>query len=242
MIRSYSTRCVIHDPSNAKINFHAGHLLRELQLNAHSISSSTRIVPGFAGQAAADVSYSVSVNTGSLSGTSGSLDFNFNPGPLISQLASADIQNFSDDGSLSGSPILTGDVSGTLPSTVAFDNAGAFNDYFEGFTFGNTLMFDVHLYGPAVNSPDGVSTSGSSFGFSMFSDSAGTIPALTIDADGFAFTVAVNLNGTTTVTDFSSQTSVEPAISPVPEKSSLAPVGTAIALLAVFRLRRKARS
>lgn len=194
----------------------------------------------FAGPAAADVSFSVTVNTSSLSGTSGSLDFNFNPGPLISQLALADILNFSSVGSLAGSPMLIGDVSGTLPSTVTFDNAGAFNDYFEGFTFGSTLMFDVRFYGPAVNSPNGVSTSGSSFGFSMFSDSAGTIPALTTDADGFAFTVAVNPDGTTAVTSFSSQTSVEPAISAVPEPSSLAPAGRAIALWALLGLRRKA--
>jgi len=66
----------------------------------------------------------------------------------------------------------------------------------------------------------------------MFSDAAGTIPALTTNTtDGFAFTVDVNLNGTTTVTNFSSQTSVRAETSGVPEPSSLALVGTAIALL-----------
>ena len=48
----------------------------------------------------------------------------------------------------------------------------------------------------ALSTPDGVSTSGSAFAFSMFSDPAGTIPALTTDTtDGFALTVGVNLDG-----------------------------------------------
>jgi len=169
----------------------------------------------------------VSVDTSSLNGTAGSLDFNFNPGTFVTQPASLQILNFSSDGALAGSPSVTGDVSGTLPGTLTFDNGSALNDYFEGFTFGNVLMFGVSLYGPALSSPDGTSTSGSSFGFSMFSDPAGTIPALTSDeVDGIALVVSVNLDGSTTLTNFSSQTSVESVVSPVPE-----PAGSTIILL-----------
>src|SRR5262249_51862810 len=124
------------------------------------------------------ITYDVSVDTSAISGTAGSLDFEFNPGPLVTQAASLQILNFSSDGTLAGSPALTGDVSGALPGTVTFDNGTAFNDYFEGFTYGSTLSFQVSLFGPALSSPDGTSTSGSSFAFSMFSDAAGTIPAL----------------------------------------------------------------
>jgi len=128
---------------------------------------------------------------------------NFNPGPLVTQSASLQILNFTSDGTLAGSPTLTGDVAGALPATLTFDNGTGLNDYFEGFTYGSTLSFQVSLYGPALSSPDGTSTSGSTFAFSMFSDAAGTIPALTTDTiDGFAFTVDVNLDGTTTVTNF----------------------------------------
>jgi hypothetical protein len=125
-----------------------------------------------------------------------------------------------------------------LPGTLTFDNGTAFNDYFEGFTFGSTLSFQVKLYGPALIAPDGVSTSGSAFAFSMFSDPAGTMPVLTSDTtDGFAFTVDVNLDGSTTVNNFSAQTSFPPTSTPEP--GSLALVG--IAMLAAFgssRLRR----
>jgi len=99
------------------------------------------------------ITYDVTVNTSSISGTVGSLDFNFNPGPLITQSASLQILDFSGNGTLAGSPLLTGDVSGTLPATVTFDNGSVFNDYFEGFTFGTKLSFDVSLYGPALSSP-----------------------------------------------------------------------------------------
>jgi len=204
------------------------------------------VVSILAGSASAGViTYDVAVNTSSLSGTAGSLDFQFNPGPLVSQAADLQILSFSSDGSLSACAAniqgfcATGDVTGTLPGTLTFNNGTGFNDYFDDFTFGNTLSFKVSLYGPALSTPDGISTSGSVFAFSMFSDAAGTIPALTADTtDEFAFTVVVNLDGTTTVTNSSSQTSVSPLPSGVPEPSSFVLLGAALAFLGVLRFRQ----
>jgi hypothetical protein len=165
---------------------------------------------------AAPIIYDVMVDSSSISGTAGSFDFEFNPGPLVTQAASLQILSFTSNGTLAGSPVLTGDVTGTLPATVTFDNGTAFNDYFEGFTYGSTLSFKVSLYGPALSLPGGA-TSGSKFAFSMFSDAAGTIPALTTNTtEGFAFTIDVNLDGTKTVTNFSPETTVVPETVPVP--------------------------
>ena len=186
------------------------------------------------------ITYIVTVDTSSITGTMGSLDFNFNPGPLVTQSASLQILSFTSDGTLAGSPTLTGDVSGELPATLTFDNGTGFNDYFEGFTYGSTVSFDVSLYGPALSMPDGVSTSGSTFAFSMFSDAAGTMPALTTDTtDGFAFTVDVNLDGTTTVSNFSPQTSVVPlgAVGSVPEPESFTLAGAALLCISALQLR-----
>ena len=129
---------------------------------------------------AALITYDVTVDGSSISGTAGSLDFQFNPGPPATQAASLQILNFASDGTLeAGSTVLSGMVAGALPATVTFGNGTAFNDFFEGFTYGSTLSFQVSLFGPALSSPDGTATSGSTFAFSMFSDAAGTMPVLT---------------------------------------------------------------
>jgi hypothetical protein len=177
--------------------------------------------------ASADAIYDVTINTQSISGTVGLLDFNFNPGPLTTQAASLQILNFMPGGSLvdcasnSQGFCTTGDVSGTLPATLTFDNGPSFNDYFDGLTFSDSLSFDVRLYGPAIDSPDGVSTSGSTFAFSMFSNGQGTMPVLTSDStDGFAATISVNVDGTTTVSNFSPAATIG-APSAVPESNGL---------------------
>jgi hypothetical protein len=193
--------------------------------------------------ARADISYKFSVDTAFISGTNGSLDFQFNPGPLVTQAASLQILNFSSGGILAGAPVLTGDLTGgPLSAAVTFDNGTAFNDYFEGFTFGSTLSFEARFFGPAVDSPDGTSTSGSTFAFSMFSDAAGTVPALTSDsADGFAALINLNLDGTGDAANFSAQATVTPEapMSSVPEPGGLGLL--AVALLGVACLRRSWR-
>ncbi len=183
------------------------------------------------------ITYDVTVNTSTISGTFGSLDFNFAPGSS-SQFASLQILNFTSDGTPAGDcPCGTGDVSGQLPGALTFDNGSGFNDYFDQFTYGNTISFDVSLFGPALTSPDGVSTSGSAFAFSMFFDPEGEFPVLTSDTtDGFAIEIDVNLDGTTTVNNFTDATIT--AESSAPEPGSFVLVGATLAWCVAWQLRR----
>lgn len=211
-------------------------------MRAHSLLFTSFVLYAASFALASPITYDINVNTSTINGTTGSLDFQFNPGPFVSQAASLEILNFTTDGTLVPPAQPSGDVSGTLPSTLTFDNGTGFNDYFEGFTFGNSLMFDVSLFGPALSAPDGTSTSGSTFAFSMFLDAAGTMPALTSDSvNGFAVTIDVNLDGGTTVTNSSSETTVAPAtMGTVPEPGSFTLVGLVVALLLWMRRQRRA--
>lgn len=186
--------------------------------------------------------YEVTVNTSSISGTTGSLDFQFNPGPLITQAANLEISDFSTNGTLMNCALNvqgfcpTGDVGGTLPGTLTFDNGTAFNDYFDDFTYGTTLSFDVNLYGPAVTSPDGTSTSGSAFAFSMFSDAFGSVPTLTTDtADGYAVVVDLNTDGSTTPTNYSTETTVKA----LPEPNGIAEAALGALVFCAWFWRRR---
>jgi len=193
----------------------------------------------FASIGRATIIYDVSVVTSCILGTVGSLDFVFNPGPA-SQAASVDVTSFTSDGTL-GSASVTGDVTGTLPATLTFDNLTAFNDYFTGFTFGSALAFQLSFYGPAIDTPDGVATSGSTFTFSMFSDAAGTTPALTVNPNGFAITIDVNLDGSTTLTNDSAQTTA--ALLATPEPGAFLLLGSGLMLMfATGAIRNRRRS
>ncbi len=182
-------------------------------------------------QAASTVT--LSVDTSTFSGTAGSLDFQFNPGPLITQPATVQILGFTG-GSFSGPSQLNGSVSGgPLPAAVTMNNTNALNEYFEGFTFARSILFTLSFSGPAITAPDGVSTSGSLFAFSMFSDAAGTVPAPTTDSNGLAATVEVGLDGSLTTR------AVSPAVLFTPEPASLGMAAGALGFLAFASLKKR---
>ena len=175
---------------------------------------------------AGSVTYQVSVNTSALEGQSGNLDFQFNPGGLGSEFATATVTSFQASGGLLSQPAtLTGDASGSLPGTLTLDNGTAYNDVFQGFTFGSNFDFHLTLLGPALDSPGG--SSGSSFALSLY-DAAGVTPLLTTDPNGSVLTVDLNVNGTVSVLTFpqSSTNSIPVAnVSSVPEPASLVLLG-----------------
>ncbi len=175
---------------------------------------------------AGSVTYLVDVNTNAIAGQAGNLDFQFNPGGLGSEFATATVTSFQTSGGLLSQPAtLTGDASGSLPGTLTLDNGTAYNDVFQGFTFGSKLDILLTLSGPALNSPGG--SSGSSFALSLY-DAAGVTPLLTTDPNGSVLTVDLNVNGTVSVLTFpqSSTNSIPIAsVSSVPEPASLVLLG-----------------
>jgi hypothetical protein len=156
--------------------------------------------------AANSMLFLVTVNTSTVIGTSGFLDFQFNPGDSTSQPAVATMSNFNTGGGMllfnPNPPQIIGDVSGgPLPGPLAFTNdAFLLNEVFQPFTFGNFVSFVLTLSGPALSNPDRIAKAGSSFGVSLFDQAQNAI--LTNNSFGFAGTVDVNLDGTTTATSF----------------------------------------
>jgi opacity protein-like surface antigen len=190
--------------------------------------------------AAADaVSYHVTVNTSSINGQSGYLDFSLLPSAFDSQLATVQVLNFGTDGVVSANPaFLTGDASGMLPGTISLDNATFFNDYFQDFTFGNSLSFDLLLGGPALESPDGVASGGSTFTFGMFANDQVT-PLLSTSPNGEALDVNVNLDGTASYTTYPAAAGQPSAVQVVPEPASLTLLVSGAFGLLMFRKRSK---
>jgi hypothetical protein len=177
----------------------------------------------------------VTLNTSSIVGTTGSLDFQFNPGPLITQAATVQITNFIG-GTLVGIPQTIGDVTGgPLPAAFTINNTNLVNDYFQSFTYGNSLSFLLNFSGPAVTSPNGQSTSTSEFTFSTFSDQGGITPVLTPDPNGISATVVVNLNGSLSASAVSPQAQVQT----IPEPGSLWLFSGALAALGSLKFLRR---
>ena len=185
----------------------------------------------------AGVLYQVTVNTVSVNATTGFLDFQFNPGNASSQSATAVLSNFSG-GTVNGAPSTSGNVTGTLPTTVTMINSTALQELFQSFTFGSSFTFLLNLSGPALDTPNGTSTAGTTFGLGLYNSAQNPILTNQGATTGFAGQVQVNLNGTTTTTAFPTQAGAS-VVSFVqvttPEPSAMGLVGLGLAALLVAR-------
>jgi len=181
---------------------------------------------------ATGVTYTITADTSSISGKSGYLDLQLEPGPSMTNLVMAGVGQFATTGTLSGTATLTGDATGQLPSALSFDNQAVFNDYFQAMQFGATLSFKVTLNGPT---PLGGSASAFNIGFY---GADGSTPLLSSSPDGIAGQILINPDGSTMAVDYAGQAL---SVSSAPESSSwmLIMSGLVAAFLFALAARRK---
>lgn len=178
----------------------------------------------------ADTVYGITVNTSSVLLQNGYIDMQLDPSTLGSQGATAVVSNFSTDGVLDPTAPYSGtigDVTGTLPATLTFDNAQTNNDFTEGFVFGTTISFKLTLSGAAVNNPNG--DGGGSFYLDLFDANGNYLLASDPALNGAVLEIDINGDGSLTTTADPTVT-VGPAFgsSATPEPASLALVGTSL--------------
>lgn len=192
--------------------------------------------------AASSITYTVTADTAGISGQSGYIDLQLEPGPTTTGLVTASVLNFKTNGTLTGSASLTGDVTGQWPAALSFDNQTVFNDYFQPLDFGTTESFTVTLNGPTP-----LGGGPSAFNIAFYA-ADGATSLLTVSPDGDAGQIVVNADGTTAATTFASgpnagsALTITPAVSssvPEPADSALICLSFAIALALFPQWRRK---
>lgn len=121
------------------------------------------------------LSLEINVDTSSIDGVQGYLDFQFNVTGAPADPAIATISGFASDGTLTGVPFPDiGQVTGTLPGDVAITSTNPSSEHTESFTFGSFFNFSLTLDIPVVS---GTALFGNSFFLSTL-DPNGT-PLLT---------------------------------------------------------------
>jgi hypothetical protein len=175
--------------------------------------------------------YEISVNTSSLTGTSGFLDFIFNPGAAPVDPASATLYGFSSDGTL-GAPSYIGDVSGTFPGAVTINNTDVDNDYTEGFVYGTYFDISLDLDIPDISDQ---AQSGDSFYMTLFDTNFD--PLLGEGDIGQLVEIDLDTNGSPTVQNFSPDG--EAMVMGTPEPASLLLLATGLSALFRIRLGKK---
>jgi len=186
------------------------------------------------------VTYSVFVDTSTISGVTGNLNFQFNPGGGA-LAASASVTGFTlNGGSFLGAPTVTGDVTGLLPGSLLFGNSTVFNDYFHPIQYGSSFQFALTLDGAALTPPPGV-PAGTSFGIALFDNNV-PLNALLTNTPDFIGIADINPDGTITITRFNTPSGGQPVVtfSDVPEPSTVLLTAAGLLLAGCLHRRRAA--
>jgi hypothetical protein len=199
---------------------------------------------GLTAPARADLLFQVQVDTTAIMQTSGYFDLEFNPASVGATAATATITNFATDGTLVSDPNNTtdGDVSGSLATTLTINNTYQLNDLLQAIIYGTTISFNLDINGPATTTPD-PNNLGSAFALSLYDSNFN--PLLTTDPNGSVATILLNPDTTTTIETFPASAGSGPAATvqflgnAVPEPSSIAIGGMALAMLACHEAVRK---
>jgi len=151
----------------------------------------------------------VTLGTGALSGTASVLAFDFIDGDGVVNNTVL-LSNFSSDATFDPETS-TGSVTGTLPGTVTFTDGEFFNELLAPATLAGSIAFTLDYTNVAGDLPDT---------FSVFLlDSIAVNSRVTTDLPGNALLqITLNGNGAGAVV---LATSVDPAVTVVPEPSSL---------------------
>ena len=196
-----------------------------------------------ASNAQASTTYGITFNTSALNSPSLSgfapfaLDFQFNGGETGNTATISNL-NYGVGGSYSFDPApsafgsyVTGDLStGNIVLGNASATAYSFNEFFQGFTPGNTLSFDV-TFGNTTPTPN---STPDAFFFGILDKDQKNIPTTGVGDSLASITIGSNISF-----EFSSGTGTYGAISAVPEPSTN--LGLLALGVAALNIRRRAK-
>lgn len=184
------------------------------------------LVAGVVPASASAESYHVSIDTSTLAGREGYLDFLFlglaNAGPVQAKLS-----NFAGDYTSSG--FAQGQVSGSLASQLTIGNGDAWNEFAQWTRLGGTLSFDVSFSQPAGSSS---SVAGATLSVALLDARLNYL-----GASGDIATFALLPAAVTTVSTDAAYATVS-NISPVPEPATYVMLAAGLLLITGLIARR----
>jgi hypothetical protein len=190
------------------------------------------LVAGVVPASASAESYHVSIDTSTLAGREGYLDFLFlglaNAGPVQAKLS-----NFAGD--FTSSSFAQGQVSGSLASQLTIGNGDAWNEFAQWTRLGGTLSFDVSFSQPAGSnnsSSNSNSVAGATLSVALLDAGLNYL-----GASGDIATFALLPAAVTTVSTDAAYATIS-NVSPVPEPATYAMLATGLLLVASLRARR----